>query len=81
MDVLGPIPEEMVNSNPGFKQQYDRIIASWKDEAFWGLKHTIPNASEDALDLLEKMLKYDAVSSWPQKDRISVDDALRHPYL
>lgn len=38
-------------------------------------KEIIPNGSEDALDLLEKMLKFD-----PDK-RITVDKALKHKYF
>merc|ERR1712146_124792 len=36
---------------------------------------TFPNASKEALDLLEKMLHFN-----PEK-RISVEDALNHPYM
>eukprot|EP00471_Norrisiella_sphaerica_P006571 CAMPEP_0184491512 /NCGR_PEP_ID=MMETSP0113_2-20130426/20589_1 /TAXON_ID=91329 /ORGANISM="Norrisiella sphaerica, Strain BC52" /LENGTH=397 /DNA_ID=CAMNT_0026875915 /DNA_START=47 /DNA_END=1240 /DNA_ORIENTATION=+ len=38
-------------------------------------KETFPNASEEALDLLEKMLNFHP------KKRISVEDALNHPYM
>jgi len=35
----------------------------------------LPNANPAAIDLLEKMLKFDP------DDRLTVEDALRHPYL
>lgn len=38
-------------------------------------KKVFPDAHPDALDLLEKMLKFD-----PRR-RITVEDALRHPYV
>ena len=39
------------------------------------LSHRFPDAPVEALDLLERMLRFDP------KERITVEDALRHPYL
>jgi serine/threonine protein kinase len=38
-------------------------------------KQLFPTASDDALNLIEKMLKFDPL------ERITADEALRHPYM
>lgn len=40
-----------------------------------GIPHLIPHASPDAIDLIEKLLKYDA------SERMTAREAMRHPYF
>eukprot|EP01084_Bolivina_argentea_P316824 549257_1 len=51
-----------------------RFILSLPDEKKY-IKEFLPNGSETALDLLEKMLQFNPNS------RITVDDALAHPFM
>ncbi|ODV93903.1 hypothetical protein PACTADRAFT_51654 [Pachysolen tannophilus NRRL Y-2460] len=67
-------PKESTLTRIGSKraQEYVRSLPLMAKVPFSGL---FPNANADALDLLEKMLTLD-----PQ-ERITVEDALNHPYL
>jgi mitogen-activated protein kinase 7 len=71
-DLLGtPKDEELVMGS----REAIAYAKSLKKREKKDFRKLFPNASMQALDLLQKMLKFDPF------ERISVDDALRHPYL
>lgn len=70
IEVLGIPTHEEVQSLGGQHQLFDKYSRNCKSN----LK-TILNCDEDELDLVKKLLVYD-----PNK-RISVMDALKHPYI
>ncbi|CAD8053092.1 unnamed protein product [Paramecium sonneborni] len=70
IEVLGIPTSEEIQSLGGQNQLFDKYPRNYKSN----LK-AILNCDDDELDLIKKLLVYD-----PNK-RISVQDALRHPYL
>ena len=73
LDILGSPTEEEINKFPNVQTR----------EFLKGLEHRKPkpletifkDANQDAIDLLGKLLKFDA------EKRITIDEALAHPYL
>lgn len=59
---------------PGVKslQDWNESFPTWPALS---MKKVIPNASEDAIDLIERLLIHDP------RHRISAKDALEHPYI
>lgn len=73
LDVLGTPGEDVINRIGSDKAQfYIRSLPVKKAVPLWKL---LPNADAQALDLLQKMLSFDPSA------RISVPDALAHPWL
>ncbi|OJA10680.1 hypothetical protein AZE42_01047 [Rhizopogon vesiculosus] len=73
LDVLGTPEEDVINRIGSDKaQQYIRSLPVKKAVPLWKL---LPTADIQALDLLQKMLSFDPSA------RISVPDALAHPWL
>lgn len=73
LDVLGtPTLEEFYAINSRRSRDYLRAMPFRKRKPFSIL---FPNASNEALDFLEKTLTFDP------KKRITVEEALAHPYL
>lgn len=73
LDVLGTPEEDVINRIGSDKAQlYIRSLPAKKPVPLWKL---LPTADVQALDLLQKMLSFDPST------RISVTDALAHPWL
>jgi serine/threonine protein kinase len=73
LDVLGtPSEDDIKNIRREKAREYIRQLPK-KRKVPWRV--LFPNAKSDALDLLEKMLTFN-----PEK-RITVEEALKHPYL
>lgn len=73
LDVLGTPEEDVINRIGSDKaQHYIRSLPVKKAVPLWKL---LPTADVQALDLLQKMLSFDPSA------RISVPDALAHPWL
>lgn len=73
LHILGtPNEETLCRIGSPRAQEYVRNLPYMPKKAFPSL---FPNANPDALDLLDKMLAFDPSS------RISVEQALEHPYL
>ncbi|KAG1881274.1 kinase-like protein [Suillus subluteus] len=73
LDVLGTPEEDVINRIGSDKAQlYIRSLPVKKAALLWKL---LPTADMQALDLLQKMLSFDPSA------RISVPDALAHPWL
>lgn len=71
--VLGTPGKEILDK---FKSKGESQISfDFVPQTGVGIPHFIPHASSDALDLMIKMLKYDAA------ERITSREAMRHPYL
>ena len=76
MEVLGtPNLEDYYNIKLKRAREYIRLLPFCKKISFAELFHQIPNINPMALDLLEQLLAFN-----PTK-RITVDKALKHPYL
>ncbi|GEQ67435.1 hypothetical protein JCM33374_g1100 [Metschnikowia sp. JCM 33374] len=76
MEVLGtPNSEDYYNIKSKRAREYIRSLPFCKKIPFEELFHQIPNINPMALDLLEQLLAFN-----PTK-RITVDMALKHPYL
>eukprot|EP00826_Nyctotherus_ovalis_P021629 TRINITY_DN1701_c0_g1_i1.p1 TRINITY_DN1701_c0_g1~~TRINITY_DN1701_c0_g1_i1.p1 ORF type:complete len:209 (-),score=23.49 TRINITY_DN1701_c0_g1_i1:265-867(-) len=73
LDVLGSPTEEEIDSFPN--TQTRNFLRSLEKKQPKPLESLFKNASPDAIDLLSKLLKFD------QNKRITVEDALAHPYL
>ncbi|KDO31813.1 CMGC/MAPK protein kinase [Saprolegnia parasitica CBS 223.65] len=76
MNVLGVPEEHSFKENPQAQKFKGRQLLS-KTPSMQGIDVSVlfPNANPEALDLLWKLLVFDATK------RLSVQDALRHPYL
>lgn len=76
MNVLGVPEEHSFKENPMANKLKGRQLLS-RTQAVAGIDVStmFPNANPEALDLLWKMLVFDV------EKRITVEDALRHPYL
>jgi len=73
LDVIGtPTLEEFYGITSRRSRDYIRALPIKKRRSFGAL---FPKASEDALDFLAKTLTFDP------KKRLTVDQALEHPYL
>jgi mitogen-activated protein kinase 7 len=73
LHILGtPNEETLARIGSPRAQEYVRNLPHMPKKTFPSL---FPNANPDALDLLDKMLAFDPSS------RISVEEALEHPYL
>jgi mitogen-activated protein kinase 1/3 len=73
LDVLGtPTMEDYYGIKSRRAREYIRSLPFKKKIP---LKSMFPNTSEPALDLLEKLLAFNPIK------RITVEEALRHPYL
>ena len=73
MHILGtPNEETLARIGSSRAQEYVRNLPFMAKKAFHQL---FPQANPDALDLLDRMLAFDPSS------RISVEEALQHPYL
>lgn len=73
LDVLGtPTMEDYYGIKSRRAREYIRSLPFKKKIP---LKHMFPKTSDLALDLLERLLAFNPVK------RITVEDALRHPYL
>lgn len=71
-EILGTPPDEQLVMGSREAVAYAKSLKKREKKDF---RKLFPDASMPALDLLQKMLKFDPF------ERISVDDALRHPYL
>lgn len=71
ISVLGTPPKEWVFGH----KQAKALNIKFKECEKISLRTIIPNASSHAIDMLEKMLRYDPVN------RISATEALQHPYF
>lgn len=73
LHILGtPNEETLARIGSPRAQEYVRNLPFMQKKSFPSL---FPNANPDALDLLDKMLAFDP------SQRISVEEALEHPYL
>ncbi|XP_018443611.1 mitogen-activated protein kinase homolog MMK1-like [Raphanus sativus] len=72
LELIGSPTEYDTGSLNNSAKQYLRQLP-WFDRQSFYLK--FPNVPHSAIDLIEKMLKFDP------RQRISVDDALAHPFL
>ncbi|KAK6460229.1 kinase-like domain-containing protein [Scheffersomyces coipomensis] len=73
LSVLGTPSEESLQKIGSIRaQEYVRGLEKMEKVKFAEL---FPNSNPEAIDLLEKMLTFDPY------ERITVDDALKHPYL
>ncbi|KAL6073884.1 Mitogen-activated protein kinase [Balamuthia mandrillaris] len=78
LEVLGTPTEEQIANLPflhGTDSKLAEQLRSMPPRAATPWQQIFPNASEQGLDLLSKMLEFDPAR------RITVEDALRHPYL
>lgn len=71
LDVLGTPSDDELRGSPKAKRYVQSLPLKLKQK--WS--DIFPHASELALDLLDKMLKFDPLA------RITADEALAHPYL
>ncbi|KAF8051395.1 hypothetical protein N665_1735s0014 [Sinapis alba] len=72
MELIGSPKEEDIGSLNESSKQYLRQLPCFDRQSFY-LK--FPNVPHLAIDLMEKMLKFDP------RQRITVEDALAHPYF
>jgi serine/threonine protein kinase len=73
IDVFGNPTEEEINSIP--KEKSRKFLRSLPKKTAKSFDTLFPNASPLALDLLRKLMVFSS------KDRITVEEALKHPYL
>jgi serine/threonine protein kinase len=73
--ILGPIPEFFLEMNKYFKERYLSIIKERKGAPYKSFEEIIPSSSDEARDLLQKMLWY------MPNERITVLEAMQHPFL
>lgn len=73
LDVLGSPTEEEINSFPSVQTR--KFLKELELREPKPLKSLFKDANDEAIDLLSKLLKFDA------SKRITVEEALAHPYL
>lgn len=73
LDVLGSPTEEEIDCFPNIQTR--NFLRGLEKKQPKPLESLFKDASPDAIDLLSKLLKFD------QNKRITVEDALAHPYL
>jgi len=72
-EIIGTPSEAELNTIP--REKYRKIAKSLPKRPGKPFEKLFPNASNLAIDLLKKLLTFDA------SKRITVEEALRHPYL
>lgn len=72
-DYIGTPDEERLDFVTSRRARKFMLDLPRKEKVNWA--HVFPSACDEAIDLLDKMLRFD-----PGK-RITVDDALKHPYM
>jgi len=73
IDVFGSPSEEEIEQVS--KEKFKKFLRGLPKKEAKSLQTLFPEASELALDLLEKLMVFEA------SKRITVDEALQHPYL
>jgi serine/threonine protein kinase len=73
LDILGSPTEEEIDSFPNIQTR--NFLRGLEKRQGKSLASIFTNASPEAIDLLSKLLKFDS------SKRITVEEALAHPYL